>query len=250
MDTFVKKTTGRSLAWERAGLEWLAEAQEQGGARVVRVLGTGSAGLELERVASASPSVEDARAFGQALAATHGAGAPAFGAGPPGWEGDGLQGPAADQLPLVLGSWESWGEFFAVARVEPLVERGGFSAAERKAFEAVCARLRAGDFDDAAAPARLHGDLWAGNVLWSVQGAVLIDPTVYGGHREDDLAALALFGAPHLEEIMAGYQQVHPLEAGWRQRQELHQLHLVLLHAVLFGGSYGTQAVQTARRFA
>ena len=78
---------------------------------------------------------------------------------------------------------------------------------------------------------------------------MLIDPTPYGGHPEDDLAALALFSAPHLREIVAGYQQVTPLELGWEERVELHQLHLLLLHAVLFGGGYVRQAVAAARRY-
>lgn len=249
MDTFTKNTSGRALAWEKAGLEWLAAAEQDGGARVVRVLGT-EGGLQLERIPETSPTKNDARAFGRALAATHDAGAPAFGAGPDGWEGNGLQGPAGDQLPLDLGSWPRWGEFFAAARVAPLVRAGNFDAGERKLFGALCERLRDGEFDDADAPARVHGDLWAGNVLWSPESAVLIDPTPYGGHREDDLAALAMFGAPHLKEIITGYQEAHPLEPGWQERTELHQLHLMLLHAVLFGGGYVAQAVGIARRYA
>ena len=87
-------------------------------------------------------------------------------------------------------------------------------------------------------PSRIHGDLWAGNVLWSGEAGWLIDPAAHGGHRETDLAMLALFGAPHLDRILAGYNDATPLAAGWRARVPLHQLHPLLVHACLFGASY------------
>ncbi|WP_129660851.1 fructosamine kinase family protein [Rothia halotolerans] len=251
METFIKQTSGSAAGWERAGLEWLAEAEESGGARVCRILGVAEDGLELELIREAAPSKAAARAFGQALALTHDAGAEAWGSGPAGWRDNGFQGPAGQQLALQLGAWKAWGRMYADARIAPLVGKvQGLAAADRDLFERLCGRLRDGEFDDDDAPSRIHGDLWAGNVLWTPDEAVLIDPTSYGGHREDDIAALALFGAPHLREIVEGYVQVHPLEAGWQERVELHQLHLVLLHAVLFGGGYVNQALAIARRYA
>jgi fructosamine-3-kinase len=100
-----------------------------------------------------------------------------------------------------------------------------------------------------AEPARLHGDLWAGNVVWTPEGAVLIDPAAHGGHREADLAMLALFGCPDLGRVLAGYDEVAPLVEGWRDRVALHQVHPLLLHAVLFGGAYAGQAVRAAARY-
>lgn len=98
-------------------------------------------------------------------------------------------------------------------------------------------------------PALLHGDLWAGNLHWSAAGpAYLIDPAVHGGHRETDLAMLALFGAPLLERILAAYDEAAPLAPGWRDRVALHQLHPVVVHAALFGGGYGRQAGALALR--
>ena len=89
-------------------------------------------------------------------------------------------------------------------------------------------------------PARLHGDLWSGNVVWTADGAVLIDPAAHGGHRLTDLAMLELFGAPHLAEIRAGYAAVHPLPApgAWDDLVALHQVYPLGMHAVLFGGGY------------
>ncbi len=95
-------------------------------------------------------------------------------------------------------------------------------------------------YDAGEAPARTHGDLWPGNVLWAADGrARLIDPAAQGGNRETDLAELALFGgAPHLDRIIAAYEEVWPLAHGWRARIPLHQLHLLLVHTAVFGGSY------------
>ncbi|MGH3811115.1 MAG: fructosamine kinase family protein, partial [Pseudonocardiaceae bacterium] len=97
-------------------------------------------------------------------------------------------------------------------------------------------------------PARLHGDLWAGNVHAGADGrGWLLDPAAHGGHRETDLAMLALFGSPHLQRLLAGYQDIAPLAPGWQQRVPLHQLFPLLVHAVLFGGGYGASAAAAAR---
>jgi fructosamine-3-kinase len=97
-------------------------------------------------------------------------------------------------------------------------------------------------------PARLHGDLWPGNVLWGQDEAWLIDPAAQGGHRETDLATLVLFGgAPFITEIIEGYQQVTPLASGWRERVPLHQLHLLLVHTALFGAAYRGAVLSAVR---
>ena len=148
--------------------------------------------------------------------------------------------------------------------VRTLADRGDFGQSDEKLFERVAARLATGEFD-APQPrlvreadvscARLHGDLWVGNVLWDADpsaptGGALIDPMAYGGHAETDLAMLALFGYPYLEEVLRGYDEVSPLADGWRERVGLHQLAPLLLHCVLFGGWYLAEAVLTARRYA
>ena len=159
----------------------------------------------------------------------------------------------------------SWGAFFAEYRIRDfvrrIVDRGGFDAAEAAVFDRVADRLEDGTLGSPQprlvgdAPARIHGDLWAGNVLWprdssEPTGAVLIDATPHGGHAETDLALLALFGLPRLEAVLAAYDAESRLADGWQERVELHQLAPLLLHVFLFGGSYTDHALRAARRYA
>lgn len=232
---------------EAAGLRWLGEATEAGGARVVRVADVAPGRIELERVREARPTAEAARAFGAALAITHAAGAAAFGAPPEGWDGPLFIG----KRPLPAAHEESWGRFYARDRVLPYlgiaVEAGGVTRAQLPVIREAVDRIASGELDDGEPPARLHGDLWNGNLLWDARGGVLIDPAAHGGHRETDLAMLALFGAPYLEELVAGYDARAPLRTGWRERIPLHQLHPLVVHAASYGPSYGVALAEAAR---
>lgn len=237
--------------WEAAGLAWLREAP--GGAAVAEVLEVADTHLDLRRLSFANPDPLMAEEFGAALARTHDAGAPAFGSPPEGWSGDGFLGPLSEPLPLALRESATWGEFHAQQLLRTLalaVDRGVYHRSDTALVEAIAARVARGEFDDGAPPARIHGDLWSGNLLWTHDGAVLIDPAAHGGHREADLAMLALFGCPHLERVVAAYEEVAPLADGWRDRVLLHQVHPLLLHAVLFGGSYVAQCLSAAARYA
>ncbi|MEU5394021.1 fructosamine kinase family protein [Streptomyces tibetensis] len=229
---------------EAAGLRWLAAA---GSVRVPVVHGHEDGWLVIDRVPQGRPDPVAAVRFGRDLAALHAAGAPAFGAAPPGGPVDAYIG-LAPMRNEPGGDWPRW---YAGQRVLPYlrraVDQGTLSSREAAVVERLCERLPelAGP---AEPPARLHGDLWSGNVLWAADGQVrLIDPAAHGGHRETDLAMLRLFGCPHLERVLDGYQEVAPLADGWAGRVGVHQLFPLLVHAVLFGRGYAEQALTAAR---
>ena len=268
--TFTKRDPYRrsSLVGEAAALRWLEEAKAIGGLHVSHVLSATDDELVEERIETCRPSREAAERIGRAFARTHAAGAVWWGAPPPGWSGSYR---IEDSLTPTVGEDDapsSWGAFYAEHRVmsyvRMLVDRGELPVAYAAPFERVASRLCAGDFD-APQPglvrasghevARLHGDLWAGNLLWDANpsnptGGALIDPMAHGGHAETDLAMLALFGCPYLDVILSAYDEVSPLADGWRERVELHQLSPVLLHCVLYGGWYCQEALGIARRYA
>ena len=252
--SFHKRSRGAPegfFACEAAGLRWLAVP---GGPRVVRVLGVSPTVLELEHLEPAPATATAARSLGTALARLHDAGAPAFGAPPEGWHGDGFFGPLDQPLPLPAGSNERWGEFYADRRLDQvhdlLAARGRLDRALAADLARVTDSVRAGDWDDDEPPARLHGDLWSGNVMWTPNGAVLIDPAAHGGHRMTDLAMLELFGLPHLDQVLAGYRAVHDLPDRWDDVVGLHQLYPLGMHAVLFGGGYVGQFARLVARYA
>jgi fructosamine-3-kinase len=233
--------------FEAAGLAWLAQVED--GCSTPRVFEVGVDRLLLEEIHTAPPSVRAARSFGTALARTHGAGADGFGALPPGVE----QGFIAE-LPLPTGHWYSFGSFYAEARLLPFADlardRGRLGPEDHLALHQLASRIMAGEerlCGPSEDPARLHGDLWSGNALWRARDVVLIDPSAHGGHRESDLAMLALFGLPYLDVVLDAYQEEWPLAPRWQERQGLHQLYPLLVHAVLFGGSYGSRAGSLAR---
>lgn len=245
MDTYRKQRTGAPagfFACEAAGLRWL---RVRGGAPVAEVRDVGADHLDLDLLPEVPPSRWAAREFGRGLAVTHDAGADRFGSPPDGWSGDGFFGPLDQPLRMPAGDHDRWGTFLADCRIDPMIE-----AAERRRalrpddvalLRDLAVLLRRGDLDDDEPPARLHGDLWSGNVLWAPGGATLIDPAAHGGHRETDLAMLALFGFPYLPDLLDAYQEVHPLRRGWQHRVGLHQVYPVGMHAVLFGGGYAAQ---------
>ncbi|WP_084126911.1 fructosamine kinase family protein [Demequina sp. NBRC 110054] len=229
---------------EAAGLRWLAEAD---GPRCAEVIGVSPGRIEVARIHEMVPTVSAAHNFGAALARMHLAGAASFGSPPTGWDGPLFIGER--RMPTLTS--ESWGEFYAHRRVLPFVDdavaAGNLTVAEADVVRRACDLIAARGFDDDAPPARLHGDLWAGNLLFGADGAVLIDPAAHGGHGETDLAMLALFGAPHLGAVLNGYASTSPLREGWRARIGLHQLHPLAVHAVGHGRAYGVALASAAR---
>jgi fructosamine-3-kinase len=230
------------FAAEAAGLRWLREAEA---VAVPEVLVALPELLALDWIEPGEPTPEAAERFGRELAGLHRAGAPAFGADWPGYIGALPQ----DNAPAP-GPWSTW---FAQRRLLPYlrmsVDGGALTAAETGPVEELMSRI--GEFGGDEPPARTHGDLWPGNLLWGADERVwLVDPAAHGGHRETDLAQLALFGGPpHLARIMAAYREAWPLADGWRERVPLHQLQLLLVHTALFGPAY-RDAVRSAARAA
>jgi fructosamine-3-kinase len=226
---------------EAAGLRWLAEVP---GVAVPAVLAVTPDTLVLEWVEPGVPTSATDELLGRQLARLHTAGAPCFG-----WDRDGFIGrevqrntPAAD-----------WPAFWIERRIRPLTERavarGALDPRARAAVDRLAARLPdlAGP---AEPPARVHGDLWTGNVHVDRAGRPwLIDPAPYGGHREVDLAMLHLFGRPG-PAVVRAYEEVAPLAPGWRDRLRLWQLEPLLVHAVTFGGGYGASALAVLDRYA
>ncbi len=238
---FAKSHAGAApgfFASEAAGLAWLAEAE---GVHVPAVVAVTDGVLLLSWIDRGTPTPAAAEALGRGLAALHRAGADGFGAAWPGWIG---------RLPMDNTLRPSWPEFFAGQRVLPFVRQavdaGRMSAADGAVVERALGAVAVPD----EPPARLHGDLWSGNVLWSAAGpAYLVDPAAHGGHRETDLAMLALFGLPHLDLVLSAYDEVFPLAPGWTERVALHQLHPLAAHAAMFGGGYGERAAAAARGY-
>jgi len=232
---FVKthRQHARMFACEARGLAWLAEAKAL---RVPAVLAVSSdddtVGFLVLEYLEASRAADYELALGRGLAALHRFGAPVFGHE----EDNFLATLEQDNSPA-----DDWPTFYSQRRLDPLVraaiDAGYAPRSWTAAFERLYARM-----DELAGPpeppARLHGDLWSGNLHGDARGApVLIDPAVYGGHREIDLAMLTLFGGPG-PRCFAAYDEVHPRAPDHQARVPLYQLYPLLAHVNLFGSSY------------
>jgi fructosamine-3-kinase len=228
---------------EAEGLRWLAEATPHGGPHVPEVLAVSQHEIQIERIDTALWSASADERFGRALAVLHSVGARAFGA-----PANGYIGP----LPLDNTPADDWADFYVTRRVEPYlrqaIDQGSMPDAAAQTFDRLFARIYeiAGQPEP---PARIHGDLWRGNVLAdTTSNTWVIDPAAHGGHRETDLAMMRLFGG-FGSRCYAAYEEVSPLRVGHEDRVALHQLHPLLVHAVLFGGGYGADALRAARRY-
>lgn len=255
------------FATEVAGLQWIAAAP--GGPHVPEVEavvdpdGTPEGAtrmLILNDIEPGSANENTAERLGHELAALHRAGAPGHGAPPPAPTPP-TQVTAAGRelfigplrLPIASDSASTWPDAYADLRLLPMArvadERGALPDGGLAQIAVLCERLPelAGPPEP---PARLHGDLWGGNVIVGAGGVpYVIDPAAYGGHREVDLAMLRLFGGGGGERCFAAYNEAYPLSDGYRERIELWQLFPLLVQAALFGRAYGIRAIEIARRY-
>ena len=242
---FVKRYPDASNALVQAeaqGLEWLGEANTVATARVAAVCDSAPL-LILDWIETGDPRADFAEALGAGLARLHDFGAPCFGLSEDNFIG---------KLPQANGACDGCPEFYAYRRIEPLVRRAQDAGRlppnlAREAsqmfsrFDALC-----GPEEE---PAHLHGDLWNGNVMTGRDGqAVLIDPSVYGGHREIDLSMMRLFGG-FPERTFDAYANQHPLSEEAADRVLFYQLYPLLVHVTLFGGGYVDQCAQALRAY-
>ena len=215
------------FAAEAGGLAWLAEPRV---VAVPGVIAVGEGYLVLEWVDAGPRTPRFDEDLGRKLAALHASGAPGFGH---------VQDNFIGHLPQDNQSALDWPTFYRVRRLAPMVERarGLLGKSLVLAFERLYLRLPelVGPVEPAA---RLHGDMWGGNLHATADGEpCLVDPAVYGGHREMDLAMMKLFGG-FGPRVFAAYQEACPLAPGHERRVDLYQLYPLLVHVNLFGASY------------
>jgi fructosamine-3-kinase len=223
------------FAAEARGLGWLAEAKAL---RVPAVLAQGPDFLVLEWIESGRRTPDFDERLGRGLAALHRAKPATFGL-----DHDNFIG----RLAQANGPRATWSAFYRDQRLQPqlqlAVDGGLASPTMRRGFDRLFEEL-----DELVGPpeppARLHGDLWGGNLMVDDRGLpCLIDPAVYGGHREIDLAMMRLFGG-FTPKVFAAYHEANPLSPGHERRVPLYQLYFLMVHVNLFGGSYVASALR------
>lgn len=190
--------------------------------------------LVLEWIEQGSPSTNFWEDFGHQLAALHQTTNDQFG-----WTQDNFIGTLVQH-----NQWtNTWSEFFILQRLEPqlniALQQGKMNLNHVRSFDKLFQKLD-GLFPKES-PALLHGDLWSGNYIIDEKGhPVIMDPAVYYGHREMDLAMTKLFGGFD-SELYESYHEIFPLETNWEERVSLCNLYPLLVHVNLFGGGYVSQ---------
>ncbi len=242
LKTHAKAPRGMYQA-EATGLRWLADAHALRVPAVIAHPARDAAQqfLVLELIESAPRAADHDLHLGRGLAALHRTSPPTFGL------------PRANFIATLAQTNEpadAWPTFYAARRLEPMLKRavdaGVASAGLKRADAEVMTRI-VSLVGTAEPPARLHGDLWGGNAITDEHGLpVLIDPAVYGGHREVDLAMMRLFGG-FGPRVFDAYQEAFPLTDGHAARVPLYQLYPLLVHVNLFGGHYLHSAEQAAK---
>jgi fructosamine-3-kinase len=226
---------------EAAGLTWLRQAGEVAIPEVIAVSDE-PAFLVQEWIEPGYPTPQTEIDLGRALARLHLSGAPSFGR-------DDRRSTGSRGLPNE--PCQTWAEFYASQRLLPLAKlaKDGHALPDRAISDIEAVAMRIDDLvGPVEPPARLHGDLWAGNRLVGAGGVSwLIDPAAHGGHREFDLAMMRLFGG-YGDDCFGAYAEIAPLADGWAERIALNQLAPLIVHSIKFGGPYvpATQQALTA----
>ena len=224
--------SSEGFLFEAASLEWLGRANAVPVPEVLAVNKAEPGFLILQWIEEGRGSSEGDEALGRSLARLHTAGAPGFGRED--------SGTTIDQ-PLPNRICDSWAEFYASCRLEPLAQQARDSEAlPRKALAGIDRIIGRVDLlvGPKEPPARLHGDLWAGNRVVDASGqSWLVNPCALGGDRESELAMMRLFGG-FSDACFAAYDELFPLADGWQRRVPLYQLAPLIRHAIGSGGHY------------
>ena len=222
------------FAAEARGLGWLSEAGALRIPKVVAVAGPEEPQqfLVLELMATGAPARDFDETLGRGLAELHRHGAPGFGL-----DHDNFIG----WLPQANAATPTWADFYRTRRLEAQLRRaadGGLASSRmRSGFNRLFRALEE-LVGPPEPPARLHGNLWGGNLLCDESGGpCLIDPAVYGGHREVNSAMMRLFGG-FGARVFDAYDEAWPLADGHHERVALYQLYPLMVHVNLFGGGY------------
>jgi fructosamine-3-kinase len=256
---FVKQQQGLPGMFdcEATGLRALAAT---GAIRVPEVLAVSTDSLVLEWIQPAPKGRHFFESFGRKFAALHTHRGPASGFSQDNFIGStpqinkplGVHWDAVAEMPITLGDGSDWPEFFLERRlrfqVRLAVERGHggdfehlLDRCESRIVELLAAAVEP--------PSLLHGDLWGGNFIVDERGeACLIDPAVYYGHREADLAMTQLFGGFD-SAFYASYQEASPLAQGHGERLPVYQLYHLLNHLNLFGSGYRSQCLHILQAY-
>jgi len=253
--TYQIKTDAGSyfLKWNRSSLLEMFETEKRGlnllkqsPIHVPEVIGVGTfddkSYLLTEWIAKGSPSKDFWTDFGRDLAIQHRLSADFFGLDHDNFIGNLTQQNSRNK---------SWSEFFISERLKPQlaigVRNGLIDLKVQNDFDRLFEKLD--HLIPREPPSLLHGDLWSGNFMINSAGqASIFDPAVYYGHRETELAFTQLFGGFD-QQFYDAYPNEFPLEPGFEDRVDLHNLYPLLVHVNLFGSSYLSGILQTLKRF-
>lgn len=236
--TFTKRVREPDQAGaEAAGLRWLGENTSA----VVEVVDVDGLNLVTERIDEVMPSEWAAQEAGRQLRVMHESGAEAFGCPPEGWTGKNYIG----RVEQACDPTDNWAEFYVNQRVLPFARNANLRPEQLDVVERACSAIVSHDGGKygQVKPARIHGDLWTGNLLFGRGGPVMIDPAAHGGHPFTDLAMLALFGAPYLSRIVASYG----VPDDFFDWVPMHQLHPLAVHAMTHGTGYHADLANAAQ---
>jgi fructosamine-3-kinase len=197
--------------------------------------------LAMEALMPGKPSTGGWAELGRSLARMHRVTASSFGSHHDNYIG---------RLPQSNLSENSWDNFFVKHRLEAQAEQGRgngwFSAEIEKLFSSKLELIRELLLSAEEPPSLLHGDLWSGNVYWADFGPTIIDPAVYYGSREADLAFTECFNRFD-QRFYESYNQEYPLSPGYEQRREVLNLYHLMTHSNLFGAGYISQFERALR---